>query len=381
MVTIALSRFLGRIEGFDISHTAGQDAVASQVVFQHGKPSKKHYRKYAIRSADVRLGHSDDYESIREVIRRRFAGYVDVPDDVSDARGDVAASSVEGSTSRGKQKPKKRRKPNSQPLPDLVMIDGGKGQLSAAMEALAECGLTPEVGQAEGTTDSDASDASDAKLRGSTTTSSSSSSSSSSSKSAATNNGVWYKGRCMAVVALAKREEEVFVPGHGAALESLRNPASPALLLLRQVRDEAHRFALTYHRKRRSASAMRTKVPGAAEPAVATARSASAGAAESGGVGPATPGPDFDLGDGVYGLRDDNPDLVALGKVKGLSLPKRRALLVELGSLSRVAEATEAELRAVSGIGPTLAARVIAHFAASSPPSPLPSWEVVELEK
>ena len=74
-------------------------------------------------------------------------------------------------------------------------------------------------------------------------------------------------------------------------------------------------------------------------------------------------------------------DLVALGKVKGLSLPKRRALLVELGSISRVAEATEAELRAVSGIGPTLAARVIAHFAASSPPSPLPSWEVVELEK
>ena len=380
MVTVALSRFLGRIEGFDISHTAGQDAVASQVVFQHGKPSKKHYRKYAIRSADVRLGHSDDYESIREVIRRRFAGYVDVPDDVSDARGDVAVSSVEGSTSRGKQKPKKRRKPNSQPLPDLVMIDGGKGQLSAAMEALAECGLTPEVGQAEGTTDSDASDASDAKLRGSTTTSSSSSSSSSSSKSAATNNGVWYKGRCMAVVALAKREEEVFVPGHGAALESLRNPASPALLLLRQVRDEAHRFALTYHRKRRSASAMRTKVPGAAEPAAATARSASAGAAESGGVGPATPGPDFALGDGVYGLRDDDPDLVALGKVKGLSLPKRRALLVELGSLSRVAEATEAELRAVSGIGPTLAARVIAHFA-SSQPSPLPSWEVVELEK
>ena len=179
----------------------------------------------------------------------------------------------------------------------------------------------------------------------------------------------------MAVVALAKREEEVFVPGHGAALESLRNPASPAMLLLRQVRDEAHRFALTYHRKRRFASAMRTKVPGAA--AGAARRSTSADkAVESGGIGPVTSGSDFDLGDGVYGVRDDDPDLVALGKIKGLSLPKRRALLVELGSLSRIAEATEAELRAVSGIGPTLAARVIAHFASS----PLPSREV-ELEK
>jgi hypothetical protein len=343
-----------------VSHTAGQDAVASQVVFQHGRPSKKHYRKYAIKSPAVALGHSDDYEAIREVIRRRFAGYADNHNhddaDVNvEKNGGGSDFSTEGTTKATAKKTttkkkKKKKKSNAQPLPDLLLIDGGKGQLSAAMEALAECGLTTEAADATGGGSS----------------SGSGSSGSSGGAAGRSHNGVWHDGRCMAVVALAKREEEVFLPGEGAALEALNNPQAPAMLLLRQVRDEAHRFALTYHRRRRAATAMKrsNNAPGGSD----------GGSGGSGGGSPAfssssssssssSYGSDFE-GDGVYGLRDDDPELAALARVRGLTLPKRRALLLDLGSLADVAAAPERRLRAVPGIGPTLAARLRDHFAA-----------------
>jgi excinuclease ABC subunit C len=106
-----------RIEGYDISHIQGSDAVASQVVFVDGMPAKQHYRHYKIKNPEVRAGHSDDFASMAEVIRRRFRRY--------------AAD------------PSKPRIGNPD-WPDLVMIDGGKGQLSAVVDVLREMNLLGE---------------------------------------------------------------------------------------------------------------------------------------------------------------------------------------------------------------------------------------------
>jgi excinuclease ABC subunit C len=107
-----------RIEGYDISHIQGSDAVASQVVFVDGMPAKQHYRHYKIKNPEVRAGHSDDFASMAEVIRRRFRRY--------------AAD------------PSKPRIGNPD-WPDLVMIDGGKGQLSAVVEVLREMNLLADL--------------------------------------------------------------------------------------------------------------------------------------------------------------------------------------------------------------------------------------------
>jgi excinuclease ABC subunit C len=147
-----------RIECFDISHFQGSETVASMVAFLDGKPRKSEYRKYAIRSVDG----VDDFASMREVLRRRYTRLLD----------------------------------EGQALPDLIVIDGGKGQLSSAVEVLQELGLQKQP-----------------------------------------------------VIGLAKRLEEVFVPGEGLPMTIAKT--SPALKLLQRVRDEAHRFAVTFHRERR----------------------------------------------------------------------------------------------------------------------------------
>ncbi|MEA2505703.1 MAG: excinuclease subunit [Actinomycetota bacterium] len=158
-----------RIECFDISNTGGTEAVGSMVVFEDGLPKRSDYRRFAIKWAQG----PDDFAMMAEIIRRRFARSIDAAD--------------EG------QAPRRSR--FAYP-PNLVVIDGGKGQLGAAVHAMEELGI-----------------------QGVTT------------------------------VSLAKRMEEVFVPGQP---EPLRIPrTSEALYLLQQVRDEAHRFALTYHRLRR----------------------------------------------------------------------------------------------------------------------------------
>lgn len=148
-----------KIECFDISNLQGTDTVASMVVFEDGKPKKSLYRKFIIKTVDG----PDDFSSMREVIERRYTRLHD----------------------------------EHQPLPDLIMVDGGKGQLSSAVEILNNLGF-----------------------------------------------------KDYNIIGLAKRLEEVFLPDKFDP--ELIPKTSSGLKLLQQVRDEAHRFAITFHRERRS---------------------------------------------------------------------------------------------------------------------------------
>lgn len=154
-LALSLPQTLDRIDCFDISHTQGSETVASMVVFRDGKPSKQDYRRYKIRSTE---GKPDDFKSMQEVVYRRYR-------DIKD-------------------------------LPSLVIIDGGKGQLSSALEVIRGLGLHE-----------------------------------------------------LPVIGLAKREEEIFVEGAHESI--LLSKDSDALKLIQRIRDEAHRFAITYHRKLR----------------------------------------------------------------------------------------------------------------------------------
>ncbi len=152
---LGLAHPLERMDCFDISHTQGSETVASMVVFRNGSVSKKDYRKYKIVSAE---GKPDDFKSMQEVVYRRYKDYED--------------------------------------LPSLVVIDGGKGQLSSALEVIRGLGLAD-----------------------------------------------------LPVVGLAKREEEIFKPHTSESI--LLDRDSAALHLIQRIRDEAHRFAITFHRKLR----------------------------------------------------------------------------------------------------------------------------------
>ncbi len=175
-----------RIEGYDISHIQGTDPVASQVVFIDGIPSKQHYRKYKIKDPNVFIGHSDDFASIYEVIQRRFRKW----SRFKESGGDFSILND-----------KINSKLDNELLsdwPDLIMIDGGKGQLNAAIKALKELNLEEEV----------------------------------------------------TICSLAKKNEEIFIPGITKSLDTDEN--QKGVLLLRRIRDEAHRFALSFHRDKRS---------------------------------------------------------------------------------------------------------------------------------
>ncbi len=177
---LGLERAPRRIECFDVSNIQGREAVGSMVVFEDGRPLKAAYRRFKIRLTSG----PDDYAMMREIVSRRF-------------RRALAERERGEQTAFGR-------------LPDLLVVDGGKGQLSAAREALAELGLeqVPSIG-------------------------------------------------------LAKRLEEVFRPGESDPVEI--PPGSPALHLLQRLRDEAHRFAVSYHRSLRRKAGMRSlldEVPG-----------------------------------------------------------------------------------------------------------------------
>jgi len=163
-----------RIEGFDISHIQGSNAVASQVVFIDGLPAKQHYRHYKIQNPEITIGHSDDYASHAEIARRRFRKYA----------GGMNTDDAN--------------------FPDLVMIDGGKGQLSAVMNVLEELDLADK----------------------------------------------------MCIVSLAKQREEIFVPNESLPLPTDAEQAG--VQLLRRVRDESHRFAITFHRQQRAVKQTRS---------------------------------------------------------------------------------------------------------------------------
>jgi excinuclease ABC subunit C len=211
-----------RIECYDISHAMGQDPVASMVVFQDGVPKKADYRKFGIKTAGE---DPDDFAAMAEVISRRFAR-------LSDGTGETHDGSFASA-------------------PNLVVIDGGKGQLSAALAAMQAYDL-PRV----------------------------------------------------AVIALAKRIEEVFVPGSSEPIVLSRH--NPGLQLLQRVRDEAHRFALGFHRQRREAR-------------------------------------------GFGSIFDD---------LEGVGPARRRALLQHFGSVDQMLAATAEELEGVPGVPSKTARRI-----------------------
>jgi excinuclease ABC subunit C len=173
-----LPRMPRRIECYDNSNLQGTSPVASMVVFQDGKPAKKEYRRFNVKTV---VG-ADDFATMKEIIGRRFR------------RAAEADEETDGKWTT---------------LPDLVIVDGGKGQLNAALEALAEVGME------------------------------------------------------VPICGLAKEQEELFLPGRKESILLPRD--SQALFLVQRVRDEAHRFAITFHRSRRSKTTFHSKlddVPG-----------------------------------------------------------------------------------------------------------------------
>jgi excinuclease ABC subunit C len=209
-----------RIEAFDVSNLQGVAATASMVVFEEGVPAKEQYRRFKIRA----VSGQDDYAMMQEVLRRRFK------------RTMMGQAEREGPWDE---------------LPDLIVVDGGKGQLNAALAVLEEYGLDT-----------------------------------------------------LPIVGLAKAREEIFTPGRSKPI--ILPPNSPALLLMQRIRDEAHRFAIEYHkglRRRQGLSSVLEDIPG---------------------IGP----------------------------------KRRSALLKRFGSLDRIRSASMEQLASVEGMNKTVARRV-----------------------
>ncbi|MBN3876807.1 MULTISPECIES: excinuclease ABC subunit UvrC [unclassified Nostoc] len=218
-----------RIEGYDISHIQGSNAVASQVVFIDGLPAKQHYRHYKIKNPTVTAGHSDDFASLAEVIQRRFRKY------------------------REDQQLTRLGNPD---WPDLIMIDGGKGQLSSVIAVLQEMNLLEDL----------------------------------------------------RVVSLAKQREEIFLPGESKPLTT--DAEQPGVQLLRRLRDEAHRFAVSFHRQQRSDKLKRSR----------------------------------------------------LDEIPGLGHHRQKQLLGHFRSVDYIRQATTTQLAEVAGIGPRLAQEIYDYF-------------------
>jgi excinuclease ABC subunit C len=242
---LGLPRVPRRIEGYDISNTMGQQSVGSMVVFEDGRPARGAYRRYRIRT----VAGANDFASLYEVLRRRF-------------RPDGKDAGVR---------------------PDLLLIDGGKAQLSAALEALRDAGV-PLEGPGGVSVLAFAKD-----------------------KFVETRRRL---GRAMpsAPAAGSTTGERVFLPGRAEPV--LLPPTSSALFLLERVRDEAHRFAITYHRELRRRRALRS----------------------------------------------------VLEEIPGIGAARKRALLTHFGSLKRVKGATPEELAAVPGLDARSAREVYAYF-------------------
>ena len=232
-----------RIECVDISNLQGNDVVASMVVFEDGLPRKSDYRRFAIRG----VAGQDDVASIAEVVRRRFTRYL--------AERAEATDIEFGPTGGANDERKAFRYP-----PQLLLIDGGKPQVTAAWAALQELGIDD-----------------------------------------------------IAVAGLAKRLEEVWVPDSDDPLILSRR--SQGLYLLQRIRDEAHRFAITYHRQKRSKR-------------VATS---------------------------------------VIEDIPGVGPHRRKALIKAFGSISRLRKATLEEVAAVPGISAELATTIYSALAADRP--------------
>jgi excinuclease ABC subunit C len=214
-----LPRLPRRIECYDISNLQGTNPVASMVVFEDGKPAKKEYRRFAIKT----ITGANDFAMMKEVITRRFR------------RAAEQDEEVDGKWTT---------------LPDLVIVDGGKGQLNAALEGLADVGME------------------------------------------------------VPIAGLAKEQEELFLPGRKDSILLPRD--SQALFLVQRIRDEAHRFAVTFHRTKRSKASFHSQL-------------------------------------------DDVP---------GIGPKKKKALIRTFGSVRGIKNATLEELAAVEGITPQLATQI-----------------------
>jgi excinuclease ABC subunit C len=222
---LSLPGLPNRIEGYDISHIQGGEQVGSMVVWENGAMKKDDYKRFKIRTVEG----ADDFASLREVLTRRFGKALE-------------AGSV---------------------LPDLVLIDGGRGQLGVGIDVLAELGLD-----------------------------------------------------YLPVISLAKQQEEVFTPESPQPL--VLDPTSPALHTLQKIRDESHRFAITYHKK----------------------------------------------------LRTQRTIQSVLDTIPGIGPTIRTNLLKAMGSARRVREASVAELAAVPKVTPKLAQRIHDHFHPPENPEP-----------
>ena len=238
-----------RIECFDISTIQGASTVASMIVFEEGRPANGQYRRFKIRTPDG----PDDFAAMREVIRRRFLRSLTVTP--SAAADESEGVSTEDSSARAAPIPS-TLDGSWKRLPDLVVIDGGKGQLSAALDSLNDLGITN-----------------------------------------------------LPIVSLAKRQEEIFVPGRSNSILLPRD--SQGLYLLQRIRDEAHRFAITYHRQ----------------------------------------------------VRSKRAQVSALDGFRGIGPVKRRALIKAFGSLRGVREASVDEIAAIPGINPNMAASLKQYLA------------------
>ena len=217
-----------RIEGYDMSHIQGTDYVGSMVVIEDGLPKKSDYRRFKIKTVDG----NNDFAAMAEVLERRLKAYV-----------------------ADKEKPVEQRGRFAYP-PNLIVVDGGKGQLSASLEILDSMGLRDEI----------------------------------------------------PIVSLAKQFEEVYVPGRSDPIRIPRQ--SEALYLLQRLRDESHRFAITYHRQ----------------------------------------------------LRGKRMTKSALDDIVGLGPSRKARLLKELGSVKAVKAASEEDLRSLSWLPDNVAANVWNHL-------------------
>ena len=259
-----------RIECFDISHVQGTQVVGSMVVFEDGLPRKSEYRRFIVRGDET--GATDDTAAMHEVLTRRFRR-----GQREETEAGVAPAAPEryaGEPGESGPAPEIGARPARFAYrPNLVVVDGGLPQVNAAARALADAGVVDVM-----------------------------------------------------VVGLAKRLEEVWVPGEEFPVVLPRT--SEGLYLLQRLRDEAHRFAITFHRQRRS-KAMTTS---------------------------------------------------ALDSVPGLGEKRRKALLSAFGSVKRVRAASIEELAGVAGIGPALAASIAAELGASTqePAVNLATGEVVD---
>lgn len=220
---LAISKLPRRIECFDISNIQGTDNVASMVVFENGKAKKSDYRLFKIRAVE---GSANDFASMKEVVARRYG----------------------------------RLLKENKALPDLVIVDGGKGQLGAALTALAELGI-----------------------------------------------------KDMDILGMAKKQEEIYAPDQSKPI--LLSRRSQALYLMQRIRDEAHRFAITFHRKRR---AKRTLLSG------------------------------FDL-------------------LSGIGAARRKLLLEHFGSFDKFKQASLDDLKAVPNFPKSLAAKIYASLHSAEP--------------